>query len=135
MQDLISFITEQANRASENLIGRISGPMKLRLVLQPLMSVYFAVRAGLNDAKTGRPPYLLSLVTTREPRREMLREGWKDVGKVFVMAVLIDAVYQIVVAHWVYPGEALLMAVLLAFVPYLLVRGAVLRLARRNSPK
>jgi hypothetical protein len=42
----------------------------------------------------------------------------------------MDAVYQFKVFRWVYPGEALLVALILAFVPYLLLRGAVNRLAR-----
>ena len=52
----------------------------------------------------------------------MLRDGWKAVGKIFVIAVIIDLVYQLIVLRWFYPGEALLVAVILAFIPYLLIR-------------
>jgi hypothetical protein len=58
-------------------------------------------------------------------------DGWKDVGKVFVIAVILDCVYQIITVRWIYPVETLVVAVMLAFVPYLLFRGAFNRLVRR----
>ena len=61
----------------------------------------------------------------------MLKDGWKSVGKIFVLALILDVVYQIVVQRFVYPGEAIVVALVLAIVPYLLVRGLVTRLARR----
>jgi hypothetical protein len=43
----------------------------------------------------------------------------------------MDVVYQIIVLKTFYPVEALIIAFLLAFVPYLLIRGPVARIARR----
>ena len=65
----------------------------------------------------------------------MLKDGWKSVGKVFVLALILDVVYQIIVTRFVYPGEALVTAVLLAIVPYVLLRGPVNRIARTTSRK
>lgn len=117
-------------RLIENLGERISGPMKFRIFLQPLMAVIFAVRSGLKDAREGGPPYFWALVTDPAHRRDMLRDGWKDVGKVFVLALVLDVVYQFIVARFVYPGEAVIVALLLAIVPYLILRGLVTRIAR-----
>jgi len=50
-------------RFVENMNDRVTGPMKFRLLLQPAMAAFFAIRAGLNDARTGKPPYFWSLVT------------------------------------------------------------------------
>lgn len=116
-------------RFAGNLLGRITGPMQFRLVLQPLMAIIFAARAGLRDARSGRAPYFWSLFGANRSRRlEQLREGWKDVGRVFVFAVIIDAVYQVVTVRWFYPLETLVVAVILAFIPYLLFRGVFTRL-------
>jgi hypothetical protein len=52
---------------------------------------------------------------------------------VFVLAVVLDVVYQIVVSRFVYPGEALVVAVMLAIVPYLILRGAVTRIVRTKA--
>jgi hypothetical protein len=110
-------------RIWEDLGGRVGGPLSFRLLLQPLVAMVLAIRAGLEDARTGRPPYFWAIATHPEHRRALLREGWKAVAKVFVIAVIIDAVYQVMVFRWVYPGELLIVAFLLACVPYLLIRG------------
>jgi hypothetical protein len=60
----------------------------------------------------------------------MLREGWRDVGKVFVIAIALDIVYQLIVLRWVYPGETLVVAAALALLPYLIVRGLVTRIVK-----
>ena len=49
-------------------------------------------------------------------------------GKVFVLAVLLDTGYQIFVLAF-YSGQAIIVAVACAIVPYVLVRGPVTRLA------
>ena len=113
-----------------NLIGRVGGPLTFRLILQPAVAIFFAIRDGLQDARQGRPAYFWALFTEPAHRRDLLREGWKAVAKVFVMAFIIDVIYQLIVLRWIYPGEALLTAFILAFVPYLLVRGPVNRVAR-----
>ena len=123
---------EFLTRIFEDLIGRVSGPMKFRLLLQPLMAAVFAVKDGLKDAKEGRPAYFWALFTQPTRRREMLRDGWESVGKVFIVAIVIDLVYQLIVLQWFYPGEAIVVAAILALVPYLLIRGPVNRIARRE---
>ena len=42
----------------------------------------------------------------------------------------MDAIYQYQVLKTFYPGEAVIIALALAFVPYLLIRGPVARTAR-----
>ena len=68
-------------RAGMHLIARVSGPMKFRFMLQPLVASVFAIRAGLADAKTGKPPYGWALLREPGHRNEMLKNGWKSVGK------------------------------------------------------
>jgi hypothetical protein len=115
-------------RIVQDMSDRITGPMKFRLILQPVMASIFAIVAGLKDAKLGNPPYFWSLFTNSGHRAEMLRDGWKSVGKVFVLAMVLDIVFQIRVLNTVYPGEVVIVAFLLAIVPYLLLRGLVTRL-------
>ena len=42
----------------------------------------------------------------------------------------MDVIYQFLVFKTFYPAQALLIALLLAFVPYLLIRGPATRIAR-----
>ncbi len=116
-------------RLWENLGGRIGGPLTFRLILQPLVAAALAIRAGLLDARTGRQPYFWTILTNPAHRRDLLREGWKAVANVFAVAVVIDVAYQLIVFRWVYPGEVLIVAFLLACVPYLLIRGPANRIA------
>lgn len=120
-------------RVIENLQDRVTGPMKFRLLLQPLMASIFAVMSGLKDARLGKPPYFWALLTDPSHRRDMLKDGWKSVGKVFVLALVLDVIYQIIVLRFVYPGEAIIVALILAIVPYLILRGLVTRLARMRA--
>jgi len=119
-------------RIMENMVDRISGPMKFRLLLQPVMASIFAILSGLKDAKLGKPPFFWGLITDPAHRVDMIKDGWKSVGKVFVLALVLDVVYQIMVERFVYPGEALIVAFVLAIVPYLILRGLVTRLASRK---
>ncbi|HET9447722.1 MAG TPA: hypothetical protein VFO35_15760, partial [Steroidobacteraceae bacterium] len=68
-------------RLSENLVGRIHGPLTFRFLLQPAVAIFFAVRAGLRDAREDRAPYFWALLYDPGHRRAMLRQGWHDVGK------------------------------------------------------
>jgi len=124
---------EMWTRVGSQLIARVSGPMKFRLVLQPLMAAFFAIRGGLADAKAGKPPYFWALLWDHAQRVEMVKDGWKSVGKVFILAIVLDVVYQIIVLRFVYPGETIIVALVLAIVPYLILRGPVNRLARKRK--
>jgi hypothetical protein len=123
-------------RVMENMGDRVTGPMKFRLLLQPIMASIFAIAAGLKDAKAGNAPYFWTLLTDPAQRAAMVKDGWKSVGKVFLLALGLDIIYQIIVERFVYPGEALVVASVLAIVPYLILRGLVTRLASRKlKPK
>jgi hypothetical protein len=119
-------------RIVQDLVDRVSGPMKFRLILQPVMASIFAILAGLKDAKAGRPPYFWGILSHPDQRADMLKDGWKSVGKVFILAMVLDVVYQIIVARFVYAGEVIIVAFLLAIVPYLILRGLVNRIARKK---
>ena len=124
---------ELITRVLENLGARVAGPMSFRLILQPTVAAILAIRAGMQDARAGRPAYFWALLTDSVHRHDLLRDGWKSITKVFLAATALDAVYQIIVLRWVFPGEALLVAFILACVPYLLIRGPINRLMR--SPR
>ena len=119
-------------RIVENMTDRVSGPLKFRLLVQPIMAAIFAIRSGLLDARTGKSPYFWALATDPAHRADMLRDGWKSIGKVFMIALVLDVVYQIIVLRFVYPGEAIVVALVLAILPYLILRGLVTRIARRK---
>jgi len=120
-------------RVWENLIGRTSGPMNFRLIVQPAVATFIAIRAGLNDAREGRPAFFWAALSDPAYRPELFQQGRRDVGKVFILAAALDSVYQLIVHRGVYVLELLIVATVLAIVPYVLIRGPVNRIARRKQ--
>jgi hypothetical protein len=120
---------EMIVRGWTNIVSRFGGPMTFRVILQPAMAALLALIAGLRDARENRPPYLWTLLTDSSQRGDLLRHGWKAIGRVFVLAIIMDTIYQLIVLRWLYPLELLIVAILLAVVPYLLLRGPVNRVA------
>ena len=52
------------------------------------------------------------------------------IGKLAVFALVLDFAYQLIVFRRIYPAEAIDVALLLAIVPYFVLRGPVNRIAR-----
>jgi len=122
--------TSLLQRFIDDLAGRLYGPLTMRLWLQPLTATVIALRDGVKDAREGRPPYFWTMFHHPDDRRALLREGWKAVARVLGLAVVLDAVYQLIALKWIYPGELVVVVLTLAFVPYLLMRGLFNRVAR-----
>lgn len=60
----------------------------------------------------------------------MIRQGWRHLAKVFIAAIVIDFIYQLLVFRWFYPLQTLIVAIVLAVIPYLILRGLVNRIVR-----
>lgn len=128
MHEIVAFFT----RVWADITSGAHAPLSFRLILQPMVAAFFAIRAGMQDARAGRPLFFWAVVGDPAHRRELVREGWQHVGKVFTAAVVVDVVYQIIVHHWVYPSEAMMVAVILTVLPYLVMRGLINRILRRR---
>jgi hypothetical protein len=122
-------------RIWEILVERVSGPMWLRMVLQPAVAAFFAIRDGLKDAQDGRGPYFWQIFTDKGYRRDLIRDGWASIAKVFVMAMVMDTIYQLVVQRWIAPVEIVVVAFILAVVPYILLRGPINRIVSRLNSR
>ena len=126
----MNVIPEMIARGWENFLARPTGSLNLRFILQPTIASFLAVRAGVNDARQGRPAYLWAALTNPVHRWQLLHGGWKDMRTPFLVAATLDAIYQIIVHQFIYPLELLFTATLLALVPYFILRGPVNRIAR-----
>jgi predicted thioredoxin/glutaredoxin len=114
-----------------DLIGRLHGPFAFRFVLQPIMAAAFALLDGIRDAEKGRPAYFWRVVTAPAERRELLREGWHRVLRVIVLGVVMELLYEVIVFKTIQPLQLVVVVLGLAFVPYLLLRGPICRIASR----
>jgi len=112
-----------------DLLARVYGPFSFRFLMQPAMALIYAARDGIVDARQGRPPYFWTIFT-RPERWDLLREGGKAVARVIALGVVMDIVYQLLVFHRIHPLQLVVIVLTLAFVPYLIFRGPINRIAR-----
>lgn len=119
----------------EQLQGRVIGPLQFRFWLMPTVVTLIAIRAGLKDAREGRPAFVWDIISNPSHRRCRLLAGWKDITRVFIVAIVLDTVYQALVLRAFYVVQALIVAVACAIVPYVLFRGPTMRLARTLTGK
>jgi hypothetical protein len=71
------------------------------------------------------------MVSNPQERLERLREGLNATARIILLGLLMDAIYQVIVFRRFYPVEAVIIAVLLGFVPYVIFRGVFTRILRR----
>lgn len=117
-------------RIWSDIVDRPDGPMAFRFILQPGMAAICALHDGINDARLGRDPYLWTILTNSQESASRIREGLLATGRIIMLGLVMDGIYQAVVLKTFYPGEMVFVSLLLAFVPYLLLRGPACRLAR-----
>jgi hypothetical protein len=123
-------VDDLVTRFWSDLLARVHGPFSFRFVLQPVMAVLYAARDGILDARQGRPPHFWTIFTSRRDRWELLRESKNAVARVLALGVVMDVIYQLIVFHWIYPIQLVVIVLALAFVPYVLLRGPINRIAR-----
>ncbi len=124
---------ESLGRLWTDILDRPGGPMTFRFILQPTMAIIAALRDGFHDARLGRRPYVWALihgVRDSQGRSGRLWEGIVSTARILILGVVMDILYQWKVLDTFYPGQSAVIAILLAFIPYLLLRGPFERIAR-----
>jgi hypothetical protein len=118
------------HRFFHDLIERPNGPMRFRFILQPTMAAIAALRDGRADAVAGRAPFVWTMLGRPEERGARLREALNATARIVLLGVVMDVIYQVLVLKTFYPAEAAVIALVLAFLPYAIIRGLVLRVLR-----
>ena len=127
---LYGFSAEVLERIWRNMLDRTGGPMTFRFFLQPIMASIAALYDGVKDARAGRSYYLWTILTDPAKRGGRLHEGLISTARVILLGLCMDVIYQLIEFETFHPAEAVIIALLLAFVPYVLLRGPVARIAR-----
>ena len=92
----MSILLEMIGRGWENFLARPNGSLSLRFYIQPTMASLLALRAGIEDAREGRQGYLWAILTRPERRLQLLHEGWRGAMTPFLLALVLDCIYQII---------------------------------------
>ena len=117
----------------EDLPRRLTGPGRFRFVFQPLVAILLGSRAGVADARAGRPPYVLALALHREHRGEMFVEGFRHVINLVLMGILLDAVSQWLILGVSHPFAAIVVGPVLIAAPYTVARALANRVSRARA--
>jgi len=119
-----------------DLVASLSGPGRVRFILQPTVAIVLGARDGIKDARARLPPFIWALVFHGGHRAGMLRDMFASVRNLAAIAILLDVVSQFIIFREVHPGAALLLGPVLIAFPYALSRALTNRIARRrSSPK
>jgi hypothetical protein len=113
-----------------DIFDRVHGPMTFRFLLQPAMALVAAIPDGIRDARLGHKAFFWSALWDPNAPKGRLREGLTSTARVVLLGLSMDAIYQLKVLDHFYPVEALMMAILLAVIPYFVLRWIVEVVAR-----
>ena len=114
----------------EELPQRLTGPGRLRFVIQPLIAIFLGWRSGLSDARAGRPAYLYGLLLGNVDRKAQLRSGLAVVRDLIAVGIVLDAVAQLLIYGEVHPGAAAVVGPVLICIPYAVSRALTNRVAQ-----
>ncbi|SDG44431.1 hypothetical protein [Bosea robiniae] len=117
-----------------DISDRVHGPMNFRFLLQPMMALLAALPDGIRDARYGHRAFFWSALWDDRVPKGRLREGLTSIARVALLGMSMDVIYQLNVLDRFYPVEALMMALLLAVIPYFVLRWLTEILARRWLP-
>ena len=116
----------------EGLVRELtSGQGQFRLVLQPAMALVLGIRAGIADARDGYRPFLRRLLAADEPRGALFKDSVKRALNPLALAFSLDVILQRLTLGYVRPLAAIVVAAVLVWIPFALIRGASNRFWRR----
>jgi hypothetical protein len=113
-----------------DIADRAHGPMTFRFVLQPIMALLAAVPDGIRDARAGHKSFFWSALWDPDTPTGRLKEGITSIARVILLGIGMDVIYQFKELDQFYPVEAVMMALLLAVIPYFVFRWIVEKVAR-----
>jgi|SRR5436305_8420542 len=121
-------------RFFQDVLARLSGPGRLRFVVQPTVAIFLGLRSGVKDAQLGLPPFLWGLIFHKAHRRDLLRSAFASIRNLLAIAIVLDVISQFLIFHEIRPGAALLVGPVLITAPYVLARALTNRIVRRKTP-
>lgn len=89
----------------EDMWARLSGPGRLRFIMQPSAALYLGIRDGKSDTRMGRPPFLSALIFHGAHRPALLRSAFASIRERVAIAIVLDAISQFLIFHEIHPGS------------------------------
>ena len=73
----------------------------------------------------------MTILTNPEKRAGRLNEALVATAQIILLGLIMDGIYQFKEFETFHPAEAVIIALVLAFLPYLLLRGLFAHIARK----
>lgn len=127
--------SEVSQRFWSDIRGRADGPMTFRFFLQPAMAAIAALPDGIQDARSGHSSFFWTALWNPGQKTGRLRQGLVSTARIMLLGIAMDVIYQLRVFETFYPAESIVIAILLAVVPYFVFRWIVERVARTWLPR
>src|SRR5947208_13316405 len=100
----------------------LAGKAKFRLILQPAMAILLGFRLGIADAKDGRMPFIRRLATSSGERWKVFKHSFREALLPLALALIVDAIVQYLLLHSIRPVAALVVGLLLVWLPFVVLR-------------
>lgn len=117
----------------DGILDVARGRGQLRLFLQPLMAILLGIRLGIADAKEGQEPFLLRLFRRSQGRKQLAKQAALDVLIPFGLAIVIDGVLQYLAHGFVRPAAAIVVGIILIWLPFSIARALTNRVYRHSA--
>lgn len=108
-----------------------SGQGQFRLLLLPAMALSLGIRAGIADAREGTLPFARRVRGGHEPRALLLKDSLMRALNPLALAFVLDVILQRLTLGYVRPLAAIIVATILVWIPFVIVRGMMNRFWRR----
>lgn len=109
-----------------------SGQGQFRLLLLLAVALVLGIRAGIADAREGTLPFGRRLREANEPRAELMKDSVKRALNPLALAFILDVILQRLTLGYVRPLAAIIVAAVLVWLPFVIVRGIMNRFWRRS---
>jgi uncharacterized protein YacL len=119
----------------ETIARDLAGKGRVRLILQPTMAILLGIRVGLADARAGKPPFILRMLTLRNERFKLFKESIRAAIIPLCIALLLDSILQFITLRFVRPLAAVVVGVILVWIPFVVARALSNRAATRFKPR
>ena len=116
----------------DDMVARLSGPGRIRFIIQPLVAMLLGLRDGRKDARMQYPPFLSALFHGGY-RSSMMRVAIRSVVNLVAVAILLDVISQYLIFGEVHPGAALLLGPVLIGLPYGISRALTNRIVKLRT--
>lgn len=105
---------------------------RFRLIIQPALAIVLGVRIGMADARAGHAPFLARLVRTPHERWSLVRGSIGQAAVPLTLALVMDCIFQYLALGRVRLLAALVVGILLVWLPFSSVRGLANRAWTRH---